>query len=205
MIFAPASPPQRSKGKDFTRLFRKKKFWIFALVWTAASASVMAIFTIMPLILVNERGMSLETANSILGISRIGALIATFLVGFLVDRYGHMNMLFWSLFLTGVSTIGIAVSEPLPLLLIVLILQSAFSLVFFPIGLVAIARMTDPHERTHFTGGVAASSVIFGGGVAPFALGAAGDLWSFQNGILVMGILVVASCLLFVPLRKLEQ
>jgi NNP family nitrate/nitrite transporter-like MFS transporter len=205
MIFAPASPPQRGKGKGFTNLVRRKKFWIYALVWTAASSSVMAIYTIMPLILVNERGMSLETANSILGISRIGALIATFLSGFLVNRYGHMRMLFWSLFLTGISTIGIAIAEPLPLLLTILILQSAFSLVFFPIGLVAISRMTDPHERSHFTGGVAAMSVIFGGGVAPFALGAAGDLWTFQNGILVMGVLVVASCLLFIPLRKAES
>jgi len=65
--------------------------------------------------------------------------------------------------------------------------------------------MTDPHERSHFTGGVGASSVIVGGGVAPFALGAAGDLGSFQTGILILGVLVVISCLLFIPLRRLEK
>ena len=205
MIFAPASPPQPGKGKGFTHLFRRKKFWIFTLVWTAASAAVMAVFTILPLLLVNELGMSVQTANSVMGISRIGALIATFLVGFLVDRYGHMIMLFWSLLLTGISTVGIALSEYFPLLLTILILQSAFSMIFFPIGLVAISRMTEPHERSHFTGGVGACSVIFGGGVAPLALGAAGDLWSFQNGILILGILVTASCLLFIPLRELEK
>lgn len=205
MIFAPSSPPQRGKGMEFTSIFRRKKFWIFTLIWTSASASVMAIFTIMPLLLVNDFGMNAQRANSILGISRMGALIATFLVGFLVDRYGHMRMLFWSLFLTGISTIAIASSGYLPFLLAVLILQSAFSMVFFPIGLVAISRMTDPHERSHFTGGVGASSVIIGGGVAPFALGAAGDLGSFQTGILILGILVVISCLLFIPLRRLEK
>jgi len=205
MIFAPSSPPQRGGGREFTSVFRRKKFWIFTLIWTSASASVMAIFTIMPLLLVNDFGMNAQKANSILGISRMGALIATFLVGFLVDRYGHMRMLFWSLLLTGISTIAIASSGYLSFLLVVLILQSAFSMVFFPIGLVAISRMTDPHERSHFTGGVGASSVIVGGGVAPFALGAAGDLGSFQTGILILGVLVVISCLLFIPLRRLEK
>jgi len=205
MIFAPSSAPQRGKGMEFTSIFRRKKFWIFTLIWTSASASVMAIFTIMPLLLVNDFGMNAQKANSILGISRMGALIATFMVGFLVDRYGHMRMLFWSLLLTGISTIAIASSGYLPFLMAVLILQSAFSMVFFPIGLVAISRMTDPHERSHFTGGVGAASVIVGGGMAPFALGAAGDLGSFQTGILILGILVVISCLLFIPLRRLEK
>jgi NNP family nitrate/nitrite transporter-like MFS transporter len=205
MIFSPSSPLPSGKGINFAQLFRRRGFWIIAFLWSAASASVMAIFTIMPLVLVHERGMSLESANIILGISRTGALVATFLVGFLVDRYGPRKMLLLSLFLTGASTLWIAMPQPLPFLVIALVLQAAFSLVFFPIGLVAISRMTEPQERSHFTGGVAASSVIFGGGVAPFALGAAGDFWSFQKGILVLGILVMMSSILFVPLRKLEK
>jgi NNP family nitrate/nitrite transporter-like MFS transporter len=205
MIFAPSSPLTTGKRVGFTRVFRMKTFWIISFVWSAAGASVMAIFTIMPLVLVSDRGMSPERANALLGISRVGALVATFLVGFLVDRYGPRRMLLLSLLLTGITTMWIAIPQPLFLLMVALNLQAAFSLIFFPIGLVAISRITDPRERSHFTGGVGALSVITGGGIAPLALGAAGDYWSFEGGIFLLGVVAVLSCLFFIPLRDLKK
>ena len=39
-------------------------------------------------------------------------------------------------------------------------------------------------------------------GVAPFALGTVADLWNFQKGILVLGVLTTISCF---SLRKLPE
>ena len=204
LIFAPDSPTHEGTGMKYTELLRRREFWVIAILWCTASSSVVAVYNITPLLLVNERGISLEAANTVLGISKVGAFAATFLIGFLVDRYGVWRMLFLSLLFTGLTTLAIGLAQPFPLLVALFILQSAFSLVFFPIGLVAISQLTDPQERSLFTGGVVAASVIFGGGVAPFALAAVADIWSFETGILLLGAFVVSSSLLLIfrPIRR---
>ena len=201
LAVAPAPPVHKGSAQGFSRLLGRKEFWIMATLWCAAGASVLAIFNITPLLLVNERGIPLETANTILGASRVGGVVATFLVGFLVDRYGPRKMLFVSTFFTGLCTLGVGLSQSLFLLVTALFLQAIFSLIFFPIGLVAVSRLTEPSERTLFTGAVATTSVIFGSGLTPFAMAAAGDIWSFQGGILILGVLVLSCCLLLIPLR----
>lgn len=202
LLFAPDSSASEGTGRGYAELLRRRVFWIIMLLWCTASSSVVAVYNITPLMLVNERGISLETANTVLGVSRAGAFAATFLVGFLVDRYGVWRMLFLSLLFTGVTTLAIGVPQPFPLLVAWFILQSAFSLVFFPVGLVAIAQVTDPQERSLFTGGVVAASVILGGGVAPFAVAAIADIWSFGAGILLLGAFVLSSSLLLIRLKK---
>ena len=186
---------------NYTKLLRRRVFWLILILWCVASSSVIAVYNVTPLLLVNERGIPLETANTVLGISKAGGFAATFLIGFLVDRYGVWKMLFLSLLLTGLTTLAIGVPQPFPLLVTTFILQSAFSMVFFPIGLVAISQLTDPLERSLFTGGVVAASVILGGGVAPFAVAAIADIWSFQTGILLLGAFVICSSLLLTLLK----
>jgi NNP family nitrate/nitrite transporter-like MFS transporter len=202
LLFAPDSPAPEPTGRGYAELLRRRVFWLIMLLWCAASSSVVAVYNITPLMLVNERGITLETANTVLGVSRAGAFAATFLVGFLVDRYGVWRILFVSLVSTGLTTLAIAVPQPFPLLVIWFILQSAFSLVFFPVGLVAISQVTDPMERSLFTGGVVAASVIVGGGVAPLAVAAIADVWSFGAGILLLGGFSLSSSLLLIRLKK---
>jgi MFS transporter, NNP family, nitrate/nitrite transporter len=202
---APAPPVHKGSALGYSRLLVRKEFWIMAALWCAAGASVLAIFNITPLLLVNERGVPLETANTILGVSRTGGVVATFLVGFLVDRYGPRRMLFVSIFFTGLCTLVVGLSQNLFLLVAALFFQAVFSLIFFPIGLVAVSRLTAPSERSLFTGAVATTSVIFGSGLTPFVMAAAGDVWSFQGGILILGVLVTSCCLLLIPLRGLEN
>lgn len=68
-----------------------------------------------------------------------------------------------------------------------------------------LSKLTDPQERTFFSGAVSALSAILGNGVAPFALGVAGDLWNFQAGIFILGLLVISSCLFLIPMRDLGK
>jgi sugar phosphate permease len=68
---------------------------------------------------------------------------------------------------------------------------------------VAISKLTDLNERGIFTGITTAFGVVFGLGLTPAILGAAADVWGFQPGILVLGILTVFSCALIRGLEKI--
>ena len=98
-----------------------------------------------------------------------------------------------SLLTTGLSTLSLSIAPTFSLLLIALFLQAALSLAFFPVALAAIARLTSPEERSMGIGAIISSGVIFGMGSAPLLLGIVADHFSFQTGILWMGILTTFS------------
>jgi hypothetical protein len=76
-----------------------------------------------------------------------------------------------------------------------LFLQASVSIAFFPVGLLAISKLTNLRERSVFTGATIALGVVFGSGLTPVLLGATADVWSFQIGILFLGLLTIFSTL----------
>ncbi|MBM3301779.1 MAG: MFS transporter [Deltaproteobacteria bacterium] len=172
-----------------------------AILWGFAGASSLGLYNIIPLFLVTERGLGLETANRVFGLSRLGGLILTFMAGYLADRYGARRVLLLALLVTGAATIALALVKPFPLLVAALVAQATFCPVFFPVGLVAISKLTDFDERSLFTGITVAFGVIFGNGFTPFLLGVAADVWSFQVGILALGLLTSMSTVLLSQVR----
>lgn len=193
-VFSPDPHPQREKETQFTRVLRRRDLWIMAVLWSFAAANSLGLYNLIPLFLVKEKGIDLGTANTIFGLSRIGGLFASVLVGFLVDRFGAKRILFTVLLTTALSTVGIAVSPTFPLLVVMLTFQATVSTSFFPAGFVAISKLTDLSERSIYTGVTAAFGVVFGLGLTPVILGAVADVWGFQPGILVLGVLTVFSC-----------
>ena len=101
-----------------------------------------------------------------------------------------------SLLTTGLSTVFLSLAPSFSLLLTALFIQAALSLAFFPAVLAAIARLTSPEERSMGIGAIISSGVIFGMGGAPLLLGIIADHFSFQVGILGMGILTTLSSLM---------
>jgi MFS family permease len=98
-------------------------------------------------------------------------------------------MLFWTLLLTGLSTMGIATVRLFHLLVGVLFFQATVVLGFFPVGLAAISKLTSPSERSLAMGITLSAGIIFGVGITPYLLGAIADRADFQTGILLLGIL----------------
>lgn len=202
-VFAPDPRPQEEKRSRYAMVLRRPDFWIIAILWTMATMATAGIYSIIPLFLVKEKGIELELANTIFGVSRIGGVFATVLIGFLIDRYAIKKLLFIIMLITGLSTVGVALAHVYWLLIGALIIQATVSVVFFPVAVTAISTITHLDERGTFVGLTLALSGIIGMGLVPVGLGAVADIWNFQTGILVTGLLIMLSCASIRGLRGL--
>jgi NNP family nitrate/nitrite transporter-like MFS transporter len=177
----------------FTALFRNRTVWIMGLLWIFSSACSLGIYSILPLYLIKEKSMDFGFANTLLGISRSAGVVVPVMMGFLTDRYRFQAILKWSIFATGLSTVGLALSSTVSSILATLILQALLSLAFFPVAFISISKLTFISDRTMTFGFIMAIGVIFGSGSAPFILGLIADHWSFKAGILGLGVLTALS------------
>ncbi len=174
-------------------IFRNRVVWIIGLLWVFSAASSLGVYSILPLYLIKERGMDFGFANRLLGISRVAGAIVPLTIGFLIDRFGFKMILRWSIFATGLSTIGLALSSKLPSIFITLLLQALLSLAFFPAAIITISKLTPISKRSLSIGVVTAIGVIFGTGGGPFLLGMVADHFSFKMGLLGLGVLTALS------------
>ncbi|MFO7461158.1 MAG: MFS transporter [Desulfatiglandales bacterium] len=201
-------PEPSQKGEDkftFSRVLHRRDFWIMAVLWAFAAAGGLGLYNLIPLFLVNEKGLPLDTANTVFGVSRLGGLALIFVAGFLMDRFGVRKVLLASLLVSGFATAGLAVAQGFTLVVGMLVLQATSIPVFFPAGLVAISRLTDYADRSAFTGATLAVGVVFGTGIAPTLLGFIADIRDFQTGIFFQGVLTMLACVLLPLLRKIRQ
>jgi NNP family nitrate/nitrite transporter-like MFS transporter len=203
-LFVPDAPPPAGEERgSLARIFRRSEFWVMVLLWMVAATANMGLYSIIPLFLVTERGIPLETANTLFGFSRIGGVVATLLAGVLADRFGIRRVLLFVFLITGLSTVGIALAPFHLFLVVMLFIQAPLSNGFFPVGLVAISKLSGAGERSLFTGATISGGTIAGLGLAPLCLGAAADAWSFQAGILVTGVITMAAAFVTYLLRDI--
>jgi MFS family permease len=203
LVRSPDPRPTEEGKSSFSRVLRRRDFWIMAILWSFASAGGLGLYNLIPLFLVNEKGISIDLANSIFGLSRIGGLVVTFLAGFLIDRIGVRRVLLLSLLASGFSITGIALADSFPLLVAMLVFQATFMPVFFPAALVTVSKLTNLGDRSAFAGATVAMGVVVGTGIVPTLLGTVADLWSFRSGMMVQGLLTMGICFLLKSLRGL--
>jgi len=196
LAFCPDLPTPEKTTAGFRHILLRKDFWIISTLWVFAAANGMGLYNIIPLFLVKENHMPLETANTVFGLSRIGGFMVSILAGFMADRVGVKRVLFSLLLITGLSTAALVLVPPVAPLIIVLIIEATISTGFFPVALVAISKLTQINERSAFLGATIAVGVVFGLGLTPVALGAVADKWNFGVGFLVLGLLTAASSVL---------
>ena len=194
-IFSPDPRPHREKVVRFSRVLRRKSFRIMATLWIFAASCALGLYNVIPLFLVKENGMNLETANTVFGFSRIGGFFVAILAGFLVDRYGAKKILFLVMLATGISTMSLALAKTIFFLVAMLFVQATVYPAFFPVALVAISKLTDFNERSIFTGTTIAIGMTVGVGLTPVFLGAVADVWNFKVGIFSLGALTTFSCI----------
>ncbi|MBN2063141.1 MAG: MFS transporter [Deltaproteobacteria bacterium] len=193
MLFIPDPRPSGGQDSHLSSMFRRKDFWILILVFITVGIASMGIYNIMPLFLVKEKGMSIGSANTLFGISRIGGFLAMILTGIILDRFNLKKIFFFITLITGIFTTAMALPIGYNTLFLMLVLQATFSVVFFPVGVVVISRITTQKERGIITGILFSVAGVIGPGLSPIILGAIADVWSFTSGIFVVGIITTIS------------
>jgi len=174
-----------------------------AVIWIFGAGANLGIYSVVPLYLTKELKMNIGFANTILGISRLGAIFVAIACGFLIDRFNLRRIMFFVMITTSVFTVLMGLSS-VKYIGFVLFLQAFVVTAFFPVGLVALAKTFNREMRSLATGIILSVSIAFGGGVLPYLLGISGDMVSFRLGITILGIFVGLASTLIFHLKELE-
>ena len=176
-------------------ILRRLEFWCIAALWISCGMASLGIYNILPLFLVDEKDFSVEAANHLFAITRIGGFAGQICIGFFLDRLDTKKILIVLTALSGISGIVLAFSHSAVLLVTMLFLQGTFCVAFFPAGMMAISKLTVLEERGTFTGILMSTSLLMGIGITPLILGSIADVSSFQTGILILALVNLAACL----------
>jgi NNP family nitrate/nitrite transporter-like MFS transporter len=181
-------------------LFRLPSFWIMAALFTLGLSANLGLFSMLPLYLTVERGMTRSWANSLIALSRVASLGTVFLAGWLTDRIGHRKTMAYVLLLNGVVIVLLS-ALPGSWLIIPFFLQPMFAVCFFPAGFAALSSITTPELRGVVVSFTVPLGFLLGAGIVPLGIGMSGDAGSFALGIGVVGILILMGSLLTRYLR----
>jgi NNP family nitrate/nitrite transporter-like MFS transporter len=183
-------------------ILSRPSYWIFAALFTLGVCSGAGVFSVLPTYLVAERGLEPTTVNSLVGLSRISCLGAVFAAGWLADRFGARAVLAATLLAVGAATSALGFARG-GLLTAAVFIQPVLSACFFPVGFVAMARITPRKIYNVTVSLVLPVSYALGGGVVPSLLGVLGDRGAFALGLVLLGALISAGSAL-VLLARLE-
>jgi NNP family nitrate/nitrite transporter-like MFS transporter len=190
-FFAGEAPNIRSIGA----LTRLPSYWLMILLFGLGIGGSLGIYTMLPLFLVNAHGLERDFANMLLALSRIPGVLAAFGSGWVTDRIGPKRTIVLILALNGMMTVGLGVAS-LSWLPVVVFLQPAVAVCFFPAGFAAISRVAPAGARNIAVSMVTPFAFMIGAGAVPALIGWASDLHSFSAGFLLVGGLIVAGALM---------
>jgi NNP family nitrate/nitrite transporter-like MFS transporter len=184
-----------------------RSFWIMAVIFALAIGGSIGLYTMLPLFLVNERGLDVDWANTLLGLSRISGLFMPFVAGWLMGRIGERIFVFGVMFLAGLTTIMLGAMSGAWLVAIIF-LQPAVLGCFFTAGFATLARIVQPNLRSIAAAFTTPTAFLIGGGALPTAIGYMGQAYSFGLGIELIGAvtILVSGLVFFVRLvDKMEE
>ena len=178
-------------------------FWIMVVLFSLGISSTLGIYTMLPLYLVTDHGLSRNWANTLIAISRLAGVVMALAGGWATDRFGPQRVLKIIFILTGSLTLFIGLASQSWVGLAVF-LQPVMAVCFFPAGLAALSMVSSAGERNLTVSLTIPIAFLMGGGAAPAMIGYVGDIHSFGLGIAVLGGLIITGSVLagFVKLRS---
>jgi NNP family nitrate/nitrite transporter-like MFS transporter len=210
-LFALRGPGKGERGEApspslLADIVRRPVFWIMSLLFGIAVGATLGPYTMLPLYLVEERGMSREAANMLLAVSRVSGVFMSFVGGMCADRFGPRRTIVVYLALAGLFTMLLGLTEGVWLTAAVL-LQPLVSTTFFPAGFSMISRGMPFQARGVAVGFITPMGALIGSGAIPLGLGWCGDHIGFGAGFVMQGALMLV-CLLAawrLPRRDVEE
>ena len=146
-------------------------------------------------------------ANTLVGLAQISTFFMTFAGGWLTDRFGEKPVIVGSLIISGGLTILLGILSG-PWFNVIIFLQPAVVVCFFPAAFAALSRTVQPNLRSLVTSWTTPIAFTIGGGLYPAVLGYMGQAFSIGLGITIAGILMISgsSLVIFVDLLdKMEE
>ena len=175
--------------------------WTLGAMCILSTGAALGIFYTVPLYLTKELKLSLEYANSVLGISRVGGIVIAISTSFFIDRVNLRKTMFIMMLVTGLLTAFVGLA-PASTLWFVLFLQSACAAGFYPVVFLWITRTFPAEARPTVTGFVLTLGIIFGAGGIPYLVGFSGDYVGFTAGYIILGAVVTVCSLLPFTLKR---
>ena len=195
LAYGLSSHGSREKGKapDFSSslaIVRMPAFWGMFVLFSLAICSTLGIYAMAPLFLVNDHGMGLDQANSLLAVSRIASIVMPLAAGWFGDRFGDRLVMGTVLLVTGVLTIVMAIISSGLGLTVFVILQPIFAVCFFPSGFAVLSKLGSPKYGNLAVSLCLPLAFLVGGGLLPVRICWIGDQSSIGNGFVFVGLLM---------------
>jgi NNP family nitrate/nitrite transporter-like MFS transporter len=170
-------------------------FWIMIVLFSFGIGASFGVYSMLPLYLVSEKGMERTWANTLLGLSRISALVIVLLSGWVTDRIGVRQTLKAVFLANGLATMILGVVSG-SWTIVLLFIQPMIATCFFPAGFAALSRMGSPRIKNVAISFTASLGFLLGGGAIPAGIGLIGELGSFSLGFILLGALLFAGVIL---------
>jgi NNP family nitrate/nitrite transporter-like MFS transporter len=169
-------------------------FWIMAFLFGLGISGTLGLYTMLPLYLVTDYGMTRSDANMLLSLSRISGLFMALVGGWATDRFGAFNTMVVVFLVSGLATVGIGIA-PGRWALVAVFIQPLAAVCFFPAGFAAVSAIGPPDSRNIAVSLSMPFGFLIGGGVVPALIGFFGDAASFTYGIALVGLLIGSGAL----------
>ena len=179
----------------FRSLYKNSGIWTLILLFSLAIGINQGLFGMMPLYLINSRGLDPTHTNHLMAISRIAAFAMPLAAGIMADRIGTRKVIRVLILVSGALTMSLAL-VPASWLAVLVVVQAMSGVCFFPIGFAALSEMATPRTRNLAVSVTVPLGFFFGTGLIPAGLGWLGEMGRFDLGIGLLGGLALAAFLL---------
>lgn len=176
-------------------LLTRKAMWIVTVVFSLGVACGMGVYSMLPVYLVVERGLTETEANTLLALARGLAVVVGLIGGWLMDRIGLRRTLVASAWIAGASTVALGL-VPDSLLWPVVLFQPLFPVCLSLASFGAVARITDASSRNVAVSLAVVTAMFGGGGLFPALLGWIAERAPMAYGFSALGCLMILAGLL---------
>jgi MFS transporter, NNP family, nitrate/nitrite transporter len=199
-----AFPGDRPSPAMVKPVFSTRSFWVMIFLFALGMGAQVGVYTMLPLYLTQERGMTTAQANTILGLANIAPLAMVFVSGWIATRIGLRPTMTLFLGLTGLMMILVGVLSG-PAMVVSIFLMAALAVGFFAPGFASLSRIVQPNYRSLAAGFGPPIAFLLGGGLLPAALGYFGQAASFSLGIAIVGVTILVGSSATLLLRLLTD
>ena len=168
---------------------RTRSFWVMIFLFALGMGAQVGVYTMLPLYLHGEKGMTVSSANTLLGLANLSPLVMVFVSGVVTARIGPQRTMSLFLFPTGIATILVGTLSGTGLKVAIFVM-AALAVGFFPPAFAALSRIVQPTMRSLVSALAPSGAFILGGGLLPQALGYMGQAYTLGSGIMIAGAVI---------------